>query len=78
MQLFVFVLFILKNQSELFRRLYNGTKEGEIKLDEIVEMTNADMKAIFNAYDLNQNGFLEYEELRELLIDLGHDGMFLD
>lgn len=36
------------------------------------------MTAIFNAYDLNQNGSIEYEELRELLIDLGHDTMFID
>jgi len=32
-QLFVFVLLIMKNQSHLFRKLYNGDKEGDIKLD---------------------------------------------
>ena len=37
-----------------------------------------DAKAIFQAYDLNQNSFLEYEEFRELLIDLGHDSLFID
>ena len=69
---------MFKNQSQLFRRLYNGLPNDKVRLDEIVESTNADVRAIFTAYDLNQNGFLEYEELRELLIDLGHDTMFMD
>ena len=77
-QLFDFVLLILKSQSPLFRKLYNGEKQANIKLNEILELTNADLKAIFSAYDLNQNNFIEYEELRELLIDLGHDTMFMD
>ena len=77
-QLFDFVILIFKNQSQLYRRLYNGLKNNKVKLDEIVENTNADIRAIFTAYDLNQNNFIEYEELRELLIDLGHDTMFID
>ena len=77
-QLFDFVLLILKNQSNIFRKLYNGEKNDQVKLAEIVENTNADIRAIFNAYDLNQNGFIEYEELRELLIDLGHDTLYMD
>jgi Ca2+-binding EF-hand superfamily protein len=36
------------------------------------------MKSIFDTYDVNQNGFIEYEELRELLIDLGLDAVFFD
>ena len=41
-------------------------------------MTKDDIKDIFDAYDVNQNGFIEYEEMRELLIDLGLDAIFFD
>ena len=68
----------MKNQSEPFRRIYNGAKKEAIALEEIILKNKEDALAIFNAYDLNQNQFLEYEELRELLIDLGHDTLFLD
>ena len=68
----------MKNQSETFRRIYNGAKKEAIPLEEIILKNREDARAIFNAYDLNQNSFLEYEELRELLIDLGHDTLFLD
>ena len=77
-QLIDFVLLIMKNQSETFRRIYNGAKKEAIPLEEIIIKNKEDALAIFNAYDLNQNQFLEYEELRELLIDLGHDALFLD
>ena len=68
----------MKNQSETFRRVYNGAKKESIPLEEIILKNREDARAIFNAYDLNQNSFLEYEEFRELLIDLGHDTLFLD
>ena len=32
-----------------------------------------DIAKIFETYDLNKNNFLDYDELRELLIDLGLD-----
>jgi Ca2+-binding EF-hand superfamily protein len=41
-------------------------------------LTKEDIKSIFEVYDVNQNGFIEYEELRELLIDLGLDAVFFD
>ena len=68
----------MKNQSETFRRIYNGAKKEAIPLEEIILKNREDARAIFNAYDLNQNSFLEYEELRELLIDLGLDAVFFD
>ncbi len=77
-QLFDFTSLVLKNQSPLFRKLYNGEKESAVGLDNIIESNTSDIKAIFTAYDNNENGFIEYEELRELLIDLGHDTMFMD
>ncbi len=77
-QLIEFVILVVKNQSETFRRIYNGAKKESISLEEIILKNREDARAIFNAYDLNQNSFLEYEELRELLIDLGHDALFLD
>ena len=38
-----------------------------------MDTTRADIDRIFEAYDQNKNGFIDYEELRELLIDLGKD-----
>ena len=77
-QLLDFLLLVMKNQSETFRRVYNGARKESIPLEEIILRNKEDARAIFNAYDLNQNSFLEYEEFRELLIDLGHDTFFLD
>ena len=77
-QLVDFVQLIMKNQSILFRKLYNGFKKESVSLEEIIKHNEEDVRAIFEAYDLNQNNFLEYEELRELLIDLGHDAIFLE
>ncbi len=76
---------IMRNQSPYFRSLYkrkgheggsNGHKP--INYQMIIELNQKDIKHIFDAYDVNQNGFIEYEELRELLIDLGLDQLFFD
>lgn len=40
--------------------------------------TRNDMERIFETYDLNQNGFLDYEELRELMVDLGLDNKYAE
>ena len=45
----------MKNQSETFRRIYNGAKKEAIPLEEIIIKNKEDALAIFNAYDLNQN-----------------------
>ena len=76
---------ILKNQSPYFRQLYKrkGHESGQkgqkpIDFKGILDQTRHDIRSIFEAYDVNQNGFIEYEELRELLIDLGLDAVFFD
>ena len=43
-----------------------------------MEETKTDIERIFETYDLNQNGFIDYDELRELLIDLGLDAKFAE
>ncbi len=75
----------MKNQSPYFRALYKrgGNEEGDkftkpINFKIIQELTREDIKSIFEIYDVNQNGFIEFEELRELLIDLGLDAVFFD
>ncbi len=66
-------LLILKNQTTYFRAIYQGKTDKEINLENMMDSNIEDIVKIFETYDLNKNNFIDYEELRELLIDLGHD-----
>jgi Ca2+-binding EF-hand superfamily protein len=37
----------------------------------MMALNTEDIEKIFVEYDLNQNGFIDYDELKVLLVDLG-------
>jgi len=42
-------------------------------MTKMMKLNKKDIKRIFKEYDLNKNGSIDYEELRDLLLDLGLD-----
>ena len=45
-------------------------------MTKMMKLNKKDIKRIFKEYDLNKNGSIDYEELRDLLLDLGLDSQF--
>lgn len=63
-------LLILRNQSTFFRDIYNGKPEVEIDLQLKLEENNSNLRLCFEKYDADRSGFLEYGEVKSLLLEM--------
>ena len=71
-------LLILKNQTGYYRQVYKGKEDHKINLQKLMLNNQEDIRRIYELYDLNKNGFIDLDELRELFLDLGLDIQFAD
>ena len=63
-------LLILRNQSSFFREVYNGRPFNEIDLQAHLQENEDSMKMCFQVYDSDGSGYLNFNELKEMLRDL--------
>jgi Ca2+-binding EF-hand superfamily protein len=65
----LFVL-ILKNQTSLFRDLYNNKSFNELNMQKHLANNENSLRECFNVYDKDESGYLDFNELTELLTEL--------
>lgn len=41
-----------------------------------MQLNNEDLRKIFDVYDINQNGQIAFEELKNLFLDLSYDKLY--
>ena len=69
-------LLILKNQTTFFRDIYNNKKPEEIDLQTKLEENNNNLRLCFEKYDVDKSGYLEYHEIRSLLLEMNMHKQF--
>lgn len=71
-------MLILKNQSPYFRQVLKGREDSQIDIQKIMLLNNEDLRRVFDVYDVNKNGKIEFEELKQLFVDLSFDKQYSD
>ena len=63
-------LLILRNQSTLFREIYNGKKIEDLNLQSHLEENEKNIQLCFRVYDADQSGYLSIDELKTFLTEM--------
>jgi len=61
---------ILRNQSTLFREIYNGKRVEELDLQQHLMENEENVKVCFRVYDQDQSGYLDFNEMKDFLQEL--------
>lgn len=65
----LFIL-ILRNQTTLFREIYNNKKYKELDLQKHLNSNEESLRVCFKAYDVDDSGYLDFTEMTSLLTEL--------
>ena len=61
---------ILRNQTSLFREIYNNKQVKDMDLQRHLADNEANLKSCFRLFDMDKSGYLDFNEFVSMLMDL--------